>query len=120
MKVKSSVIEEVIEIENYKGETVVSIPFRVNLAAAYDDIVSKRREYVASLESNDLEIIGRATIDLFVSVFGEEVTDKLLEYYVDDYTAMITDLTPYFLDIIFPAVETQREKVLAMKKRAKR
>ena len=120
MKVKSSIIEECIEVENYKGETVLSIPYRVNLATAYDAIAKKRNEYKATLQTGDLEKVGEATMALIESVFGADVTEQLLDYYKDDYTALITDIRQHFTEIIYPAIERQRETMLAAKKRAKR
>lgn len=120
MKVKSSIIEDVIEIENSKGETVLSLPFRVNLATAYEQITAKRNEYKKALQTGNVEELGKATILLMEAVFGEDVTGKLIDYYKDDYTAMIADITPFFSDIVYPAIEAQRESMLALKKRAKR
>lgn len=120
MQVQSSIIEETIEIINYKGEVALSIPFRVNLAQAYDAIVEKRNNYTKALHGNDLEALGVATVDFFTAVFGEDATAKLVEFYKDDYTAMLADMAPYFSEIIYPAMHRQRESMIALKKREKR
>lgn len=120
MKVKSSIIDETIEIVNENGDIVLSLPFTVNVARTYERFIKARYDYKTIAESEDTEAVRGAVKELFCAAFGEEVTDKLLDYYKGDYFTMTADMTPLFSDIIYPAYEAYRENMLAAHKRAKR
>lgn len=117
MKVKSSIIEESIEIVDKSGETVVDIPFRVNITQTYERFAKARLEFD---NMTDITTACNVVRELFIAAFGEEVTNALLSYYKDDYFLMVKDLKPLFDSVIFPAYEQYREEQIAEHKRAKR
>lgn len=45
-----------------------------------------------------------ASIELVRLLFGEDNTNKLLEYYSGDLTAMASELFPYIRDVVTPAI----------------
>lgn len=120
MKIESSIVEDNIEIVNSKDETVLNIPFRINLTASYERVNKARYDFKVVSQTEDVNAIGEAVIALFVAVFGEDITEQIINYYQKDYITMLTDMTPYFSEVIYPALENYREKTLAAHKRAKR
>jgi len=114
MRIKSSIISDVLEVEDHAGN-VTSFPFRVNVGEIAQKINAVSKKFA---ESNKDEERGQSFVELLGLIFGEETTLKMVEYYKDDYTAMVADLTPVLVDVIFPAVRAQNDKfVSALKKR---
>lgn len=64
---------------------------------------------------NNLEAYGNAVIALFAAVFGEQETGEILQFYEGQYTDMLTDILPYILYTVLPAMQLyQRQKVEQM------
>ena len=64
---------------------------------------------------NNLEAYGNAVIALFAAVFGEQEAGKILQFYEGQYTDMLTDILPYILYTVLPAMQLyQRQKVEQM------
>ena len=64
---------------------------------------------------NNLEAYGNAVIALFAAVFGEQEAGRILQFYEGQYTDMLTDILPYILHIVLPAMQLyQRQKVEQM------
>lgn len=64
---------------------------------------------------NNLETYGNAVIALFAAVFGEQETGEILQFYEGQYTDMLTDILPYILYTVLPAMQLyQRQKVEQM------
>lgn len=52
-----------------------------------------------------LEDFGKAVIGMFNVVFGEENTQKILEYFNGKYTDMCVQCMPFISDVVRPAIE---------------
>ena len=64
---------------------------------------------------NNLEAYGNAVIALFAAVFGAQEAGKILQFYEGQYTDMLTDILPYILYTVLPAMQQyQRQKVEQM------
>lgn len=118
MKIVSSIIQDTIEITNSKGETIKEIPFRINLSTTGNEIAKKRIE-LARTDTKDIEAVGHKFCELLEAVFGGEVLAELLDYYGDDYASLVTDVVPIFTDVVFPALDAQRERLVNSRKRFK-
>lgn len=118
MKIVSSVIAETIEIENEKGEIVKEIPFRLNISELGGKIAKKRLE-LANTDKADVEAVGKVFCELLEATFGETVLNELVDYYGTDYTAMVTDLVPIYTELVFPALDKQRDRLINSRKRIK-
>ena len=62
-----------------------------------------------------IEAYGLAIRALIVAVFGEEQTDKMVEFYENNLDAMLDDILPYILKRLFPMLRkasTERAKAL--------
>ena len=119
MKIASSLIRETIEIQDNHGNVALSVPFVFNIANSFDHV----KELQAGMEKyradKDMEALGRLTHELFITVFGEDATAKLYEYYDGDYMTLTIDVAPIFTEIIAPAMQAYAEKVAKTHFRAK-
>lgn len=107
MRIKSSIIADVLEIES-NGKIVASFPYRVNIAEAANRIV----QYTEDMTSDTTdEERGTAFVRLLTVIFGSETTDKIVDFYKTDRIAMVADIMPILTDTIFPAIKEQREKI---------
>ena len=52
-----------------------------------------------------LENFGNTIIKLFRCIFGDENTQKILEYFEGNYTEMAVQCMPFISDVIQPAIE---------------
>lgn len=118
MKVKSSVLKDVLEIQDPRtGEIVKSIPFVISITNTAQKVLAKQIDFTKADQNNPAEM-GKAYIDLLVAIFGEEFVDEILDYYGEDYYSMVVDLSPVVAEI-FPYYEKFRKKALSAKKRVK-
>ena len=106
MKIKSSIISGVLEIET-DAETV-SFPYRVNISEATDKIVSLSN----NIENGTSETIGESFVKLLGVIFGDETAEKLVGFYSQDFTAMVADMMPFITDEIYPRIKAQKDKAL--------
>ena len=118
MKIKTSVIRDVIELVDETGKTVKSIPFTVNVSKIANEVVTFRNE-IAQNKDNP-ESVGETVVKLFFLIFGEESTNELLAHYESDYATMLADISPIITDVIYPAVDRVRGKYIDIKKHNKR
>ena len=64
---------------------------------------------------DNLEAYGNAVIAMFAAVFGEREAGDILRFYEGQYTDMLTDILPYILYTVLPAMQMyQRQKVEQM------
>lgn len=52
-----------------------------------------------------IESFGNIVIKLFICLFGDENTQKILEYFENDYTEMAVQCMPFMFDVVQPAIE---------------
>lgn len=119
MKIQNSIIVDKIELTDHNGETIKSIPIRINATQIASAVEKKRIEFVELSKENDMEATGRAAVELFTLLFGENAMNELLDHYKDDYFAMITDISPFVIDVVFPVFKRLRQKSIDMRKKAK-
>ena len=119
MKIQTSIIEERIEITNPAGEVVLDIPVRLNVTQMCSQILQQRVEMQAALESGEDEQIGKAIVKLYEICLGADNAAQLFEWYENDYVTMINDMTPFFTDVIVPAVDAAHDKLIEARKKVK-
>jgi hypothetical protein len=117
-KIKTSIIKDTLELCNRAGEVEKTIPITINAARIANDVTKLRIDMANA--ANDPETLGRAAVELFTLLFGADATSEIMSYYNDDYISMISDLTPYIVEEIYPVFDAMREKTLALKMKAKR
>lgn len=119
MRLISTIIEETIELTTAAGDILLRVPVKLNVTQLASQITQKQFELQAAAESKDETSIGRAFVEICQLCLGEAPTEQLLEFYADDYATMITDLTPFFTDVIFPEVRSAKERLMSAAKKVK-
>lgn len=72
----------------------------------------------SSDDPSKVEEIGKIVIELFQLLFGEQNTQKLLEFYDDDFVSMCSEMFGYIQDSILPQInKAAKDKKAAMKRR---
>ena len=72
----------------------------------------------SSDDPSKVEEIGKIVIELFQLLFGEQNTQKLLEFYDDDFVSMCSEMFGYIQDSILPQInKVAKNKKAAMKRR---
>ena len=71
-----------------------------------------------------LTAYGNAVAAVFAVIFGEENAAKIAEFYENNYTEMLLDISPFINDHIMPQIREaraqRREQLIAASKAAKR
>lgn len=119
MKIQASIIQDTIELTNVQGETIKEIPYRINIAQIADRMTKLQIDLADASKQKDMETAGRLTVDMFTLVFGDEVTKELLDFYANDYTALMFDIFPIISEQVLPSIIQLRKKGLAARKKAK-
>ena len=66
-----------------------------------------------------VEDIGKAVVDVFCLLFGDENAKKIIEFYSDDFQQMAYNLFPYVQNVLAPKFqEVARQRKQAFKRRA--
>lgn len=110
IKKENKVIEE-LELLDKNNEVAKTIKVEINI----DKIATEYRQRKIELaeaqrkvnknEDDALEAFGIAIINLFKTVFGEENTVAILEYFEGKYTNMLSSCIPFIEQVIQPAIE---------------
>lgn len=117
-KIRTSIIRDTLELCDRNGEVEKAIPITINAARVANDVTRLRVEMANA--KNDAEATGRAAVELFTVLFGGDATREIMDYYGDDYFTMISDLTPYIVEDIYPVFDKMREKSIEMRKKIKK
>ena len=113
MKLGNSIISEEFEIGEKK------FPVHINLVRIGDDIAKERENLIKMARSGDNEKAGESFVRLTEIICGEEATKYMLEYYEDDYLALMLDIMPFYTDVVFPQVDAARKQAIEMAKKVK-
>lgn len=110
IKKDNEVVEELEFLDN-NNEVVKKINVKINI----DKIASEYRQRKVEIteaqqkinkgEEDAVELFGVAIINMFKTVFGEENTVAILEYFEGKYTDMLTNCIPFIEQVIQPAIE---------------
>jgi len=110
IKKDNEVVEELEFLDN-NNEVVKKINVKINI----DKIASEYRQRKVEIteaqqkinkgEDDAVELFGVAIINMFKTVFGEENTVAILEYFEGKYTDMLTNCIPFIEQVIQPAIE---------------
>lgn len=81
--------------------------------------LANARRAAQSQDPEDLKEYGEAAIALLQLVFGDENTEKILEFYEDDYIQLVFDVMPFIYEVIIPEVSRESKRKRSQYKRAK-
>lgn len=81
-------------------------------------LMALEKERKSGLNEETVVKVGAAVVDVFNLLFGENNTQKLLEFYKNDFTQMVTELFPYIQGEIVPRFQqAAKARKQAFKKR---
>lgn len=132
IKIAKNRIEEDLELVHADGSEAVTIHVSIdtgNIGKAvlkcYENVGNAQaRLQSGETNANTMEAYGRAVIELFGVIFGEENTRKLLEAFDGNETEMLLGVFPFIEDVVMPAVrstsEARKEQLLRATNSAQR
>ena len=103
---KTENITEDLKITSNSGELVIRVEINISamarkISAAQMALLAAKSK--AEKEPNNTEILnqyGNATVRFFETVFGGENTEKIIEFYKNDYVNMVYDIFPFINGVI--------------------
>lgn len=131
IKRKNRVVEK-LELCNADGSVALAVDVDINvddiggkIAAAQKALVAAQEQISKDSKSDEAkEAFGSAVISLFIVLFGEEDTERILAFYDGRYTEMLVDVFPFINDVVMPRVreasESRKEQLLNMARASKR
>lgn len=108
---KSDKIAEDLELLDSNNNAALTVHVDIEIARI---IKNYRQLQIELMEAQNMisqgseqafETFGNAVIKLFRCLFGDENTQKILEYFENDYTEMAVQCMPFISDVIQPAIE---------------
>ena len=58
-----------------------------------------------------IEERGKCVVDMFVLLFGQQATEKILAFYEDNYVEMLTDIFPFIQEVIIPKLNMVAKEI---------
>lgn len=105
---RTPLFEDTVVLEGDSGE---KIELHVHLAITQQLLQNLRKTQVTMMQlhkaeptEENLQKIGAALVDLLDAIFGRDNTLKMLEFFEDDFTDLSTQVVPYVMDQVIPAV----------------
>lgn len=114
---RSGSVSEDLELVNEWGEVAKTIHVHLdadtlngNISEQYVKLLNlqKRIPELQQISPEQLpevhEEIGNAVITIFQSVFGEDNTQVILDFYNNRYQEMVREIMPFIVDVMLPQV----------------
>lgn len=108
---KSDRITENLELLDSNNNVTLTIHINIEIgriAKEYRQLqieLAEAQNMISQGSEQAFEAFGNAVIKLFRCLFGDENTQKILEYFENDYTEMAVQCMPFISDVIQPAIE---------------
>lgn len=124
---QNALFTDEIELQKNDGTSEIlkiKIDIRPELVKKYRELQVRFVDLQKRSNSNpgDLKIvedIGKAVVDVFCFLFGDENAKKIIEFYSDDFQQMAYNLFPYVQNVLVPKFqEVARQRKQAFKRRA--
>lgn len=81
-------------------------------------LMALEKERKSGFNEETVAKVGAVVVDVFKLLFGENNTQKLLEFYMNDFTQMAAELFPYIQGEIVPRFQqAAKSRKQALKKR---
>lgn len=121
---RSDNLEETLRLEY--GEKLLEVTCKMNIAKQMKEYTKANRKVALMMsksqngEELDPSLIGENIASLFILTFGEEQTQKMIDFYDGDTVSLLIDTMPFFNDVVTPMfTKAKNDKISAMKKNAK-
>lgn len=107
---------ETLELIDSSGKVAATIEVNLNLdgmarrvSERYLDLTRVQDKYAnmdlkEKLSPDTYEELGKAVINLYESVFGEQDTRTILDFYEGNYTEMAREINPFIINVVIPKV----------------
>lgn len=108
---KSDKITETLELLDSNNNAALTVHVDIEIgriAKEYRQLqieLMEAQNMISQGNEQAFEAFGNAVIKLFRCLFGDENTQKILEYFENDYTEMAVQCMPFISDVIQPAIE---------------
>ncbi len=119
MKIQSSLIRDKIELTDASGEVIKTIPFTVNCSQVWRQANVIRAE-ISKTDGTDVNQFNDLAERLFRIIFGDAVTEELIDYYAGDFVCIVTDCSAILSDLIYPAFARIAAATIEARKRMKK
>lgn len=118
---RSARVEEELELLSADGKESLMLCVRLDASSVTQKI---SQQYVELLnlqarlgkmknEGDKIKLfeeIGSAVVVLFRSVFGETDTDRIIQFYEEDYVDMCRTILPFITEVVLPRVRKEAQK----------
>lgn len=88
--------------------------------AAAKDLTQAQADLRKGETEERYEALGRAIVELFNVIFGEEQTVQLVNFYGDGYTEMLADVIPFINEIVVPKIVEAQQRIMGSYKNIKK
>lgn len=108
---KSDKIAEDLELLDKNNDVALTIHIDIEIgriAKEYRQLqieLAEAQNMTSQGNEMAFEVFGNAVIKLFRCLFGDENTQKILEYFENDYMEMAVQCMPFISDVVQPAIE---------------
>ena len=127
MKIYRPVIEDELELCNADGVVVERLPFSIDVNKSYKKIISMYAGLAAQSKAAEenpenteaQERLGRMFWDLCRECFGEDIAEKLTQWYSDE-AMLAAFLAPILIEKIYPLLLEKRGEIMEIKTRLSR
>jgi tRNA U54 and U55 pseudouridine synthase Pus10 len=117
-------LQEKLELLNYDGKIAHTLNIELDadvmatqISKKYIALVHAQKNLAlaqqnASEEGTNkvLEVIGETVVDLFETVFGEENTKIVVDFYENRYIEMCQEVLPFVVNVIIPKVREMAQE----------
>ena len=121
-KLHKTILKDKIELCDNTGAVVDTIDYEVNVMATFTEVQKIRGELAKLRNSNDNFVIGDAYIRLMKVIFGEDKTQRILDFYelTGDYSPLVVDFGMMFVTDILPAYAEYGKRLVELRKALKK
>lgn len=119
-QIKRNHIVEDLEIEDNGKTLILNVDINVDtMLRSYNKaqikIAQASMDAKKAADDNDLakaeEAMGDAVLGLFEIIFGEEQTQKIIEFYDNKALEMLGDIAPFISEVIAPKFQEAQNKI---------
>lgn len=118
---RSAKVEEELELISADGKTTELIKVQLNASAVaekvskhYAELLSIQAKLTGKNNQEDkmqlFEEMGNTVVVLFRTIFGEEDTERIIQFYENDYIDMCSTIMPFIKDVVIPKVRSEAQK----------
>lgn len=79
---------------------------------AAKNLTEAQRELKKGSTEDRLRALGSSIIELFRTIFGDEQTGQIIDFYGEAYTELLGDLAPFINDVIVPRIQEAQQRIL--------